>query len=200
MDLVEEVELRDGRQVRVRPLLVEDEPAYRHFVDTVSDEAQYYRFFSPRRALTEKEIAYFVHVDYHDRLALVATWGDEIVGIARYDRERDPGLAEVAFILLDDFQGFGLAGRFLRLLAEGARRNGIHRFVASVLPDNHKMLQVFVKSGMLVHRHFVDGVVEVTLRVDPEPDADPDPAPDDRAAGSGDELGAARDQERSGKA
>ena len=151
--------------------------AYRHFVDTVSDEAQYYRFFSARRALSEQEIAHFIHVDYHDRLALVVAAGDEIVGVARYDRERDPGLAEVAFVLLDGYQGNGLAGRLLRLLAVGARRNDIHRFIAAVLPDNQKMLRAFSKSGMQLHRHFVDGIVEVTLLVDlPEESAEPDQA------------------------
>jgi len=189
MDLAEDVALRDGRRVALRPLLAEDEPAYRRFVGAVSDEAQYYRFFSPRRSLSEQEIAHFVHVDYHDRLAIVAVVGDDIVGIARYDRERDPGLAEVAFILLDEYQGFGLAGRMLQLLATGARRNAIHRFTASVLPDNQKMLRVFTKSGLLLHRHFVDGIVEVTMRVDLD---EPDPQPG--------RPGGPDDQERSGKA
>jgi RimJ/RimL family protein N-acetyltransferase len=175
MDLVEEVELRDGQHVVLRPLLVEDDAAYRRFVGAVSDEAQYYRFFSPRRSLSELEIAHFVHVDYHDRLALVAACGDELVGVARYDRERDPVLAEIAFIVLDSYQGHGLAGRLLRLLAAGARRNAIHRFTASVLPDNQKMLHVFAKSGMLLHRTFVDGIVEVTLRVDRPDDVPGDP-------------------------
>ena len=178
------LDLGDGRTVHLRPLVPDDDPAYRLFAASLSAESIYYRFFSPRNTLTEREIDHFLHVDYCDRFAVVAVDGDKIVGVGRYDRSLhappDPSAtsttsttgttiaanadaAEVAFVVADDYQGHGIAGEMLRVLARAARRNGMSRFVASVLPDNHKMLQVFADSGWVVERHFEDGVIDIAL-------------------------------------
>jgi RimJ/RimL family protein N-acetyltransferase len=173
----EHVALPDGRRLLLRPLLVSDDRAYRLFVRTLSARSQYYRFFSPRRDLSEREIDHFLHVDYLDRLALVAVHRrgedgdgedeDEIVAVARYDRaSAEPDEAEVAFIVRDDFQGQGIAPRLLRLLAVVARRRGIRRFAATVLPDNQRMLKVFAASGWLTGRRLEDGIIVVSLDID----------------------------------
>jgi RimJ/RimL family protein N-acetyltransferase len=170
------VTLPDGRGILLRPLLVTDERAYRLFVATLSARSQYYRFFSARRDLTEREIDHFLHVDYVDRLALVAVHrpsdgeraGDgEIVAVSRYDRTGDdPLAAEVAFIVRDDFQGRGIAPHLLRLMAVAAHRQGIRRFVATVLPDNVRMLKVFAATGWVTARRLEDGAIAVTLDID----------------------------------
>ena len=158
------VTLPDGRAIRLRPLLVSDEAAYRGFVATVSPRSQYYRFFTPRRVLTEREIDHFLHVDHLDRVALVATHGADIVAVARYDRDtEDPAAAEVAFIVRDDFQRQGIAPRLLHVLGEVARDNGIDRLLATVLPDNSAMLKVFAATGWVTGRHFQDGAIAVTM-------------------------------------
>jgi RimJ/RimL family protein N-acetyltransferase len=170
------LDLDDGRTVHLRPLVPTDDPAYRLFAASLSAESIYYRFFSPRNTLTEREIDHFLHVDYLDRFAVVAVDGDKIVGVGRYDRPHPvessgatgdvsaaADAAEVAFVVADDYQGHGIAGEMLRVLARAARRNGITRFVASVLPDNHKMLQVFADSGWVVERHLEDGVIDIAL-------------------------------------
>jgi len=178
-----ELTLRDGGTVQLRPLVPEDDPAYRDFAAGLSPESIYFRFFSPRNTLTEREIEHFLHLDYVDRFAIVALHGERIVGVGRYDRSRhetapsDPPMAtqaaegplpidaELAFVVTDDYQGNGIATEMLRLLARAARANGITRFVAQVLPDNHKMLQVFADSGWNTERHFEDGVIEIALGI-----------------------------------
>jgi RimJ/RimL family protein N-acetyltransferase len=162
------ITLPDGRPVRLRPLLVTDEPAYRQFVATVSPRSQYYRFFTPRRVLSEAEIDHFLHVDHANREALVAVHGADIVAVARYDRDSDdPDAAEVAFIVRDDFQGQGIGPRLLRLMAELAPRHGIGRFVATVLPDNAPMLKVFANTGWVTSRRFQDGAIAVRMDLPP---------------------------------
>jgi RimJ/RimL family protein N-acetyltransferase len=165
--------LPDGRRLRLRPLLVDDEPAYRRFVRSLSRRSQYYRFFSPRLDLTEREISHFLHVDYLDRMALVAVDDGEIVAVSRYDRTGDdPGAGEVAFVVRDDVQGMGVAPRLLRLMAVAAHQQGIRRFEATVLPDNQPMLKVFARSGWLVHRTLENGAITITLDIDrPEVEA-----------------------------
>lgn len=50
------------------------------------------------------------------------------------------GPAEVAFAVGDGLHGQGIATTMLAHLAEVAMANGIDRFVADVLPGNHRMV------------------------------------------------------------
>jgi RimJ/RimL family protein N-acetyltransferase len=79
----------------------------------------------------------------------------------------------VAFVISDDQQGNGIAGAMLRLLADVARRHDITRLVASVLPDNHRMLHVFDKSGWVVARRFVDGALHIVMDIGAGPGSAP---------------------------
>ncbi len=163
-----------GATIHLRPITHDDDPAYREFALSLSPEAIYYRFFSPRSKLTEAEIAHFLTVDYTNRLAIVALDAGRIVGVGRYDRVDETTDAEVAFIVNDGYQGYGIASTMLRLLARAGRRHGITRLLASVLPDNKKMLGVFASSGWLISRHFEEGVIEVALDIERMDSIDPD--------------------------
>lgn len=164
-DLRQHLVLPDGRRVLLRPIRPEDEAAYRKFALLLSATSIYYRFFSPRSSLTEQEIDHFLHVDHVNRYATVALDEDAgtIVGVGRFDRLEDPDEAEVAFVVADDYQNEGIATAMLRLLGQAALEVGITRLVASVLPDNHKMLAVFHGSEWLKDRRFEEGVIEVDL-------------------------------------
>src|SRR5436853_485653 len=66
-----------------------------------SAESIYFRFFGARPRLSEAEVEHFVHVDGHDRMAFVALLGDDLIGVARYDRLAGRSDAEVAFFVDD---------------------------------------------------------------------------------------------------
>jgi acyl-CoA synthetase (NDP forming)/GNAT superfamily N-acetyltransferase len=110
----------------------------------------------------------FTTVDHVDRVALVATVGESIVGIGRYDVVA-PGRAELAFTVRDDHQGRGLGSVLLEHLAAVARAAGIETFVAEVLADNRRMLRTFVEAGYRPTQHISDGVVTLTFDVEPTP-------------------------------
>src|SRR6478735_2464138 len=161
-----DVVLRDGTVAHVRPITPDDAEGIRHFHSLQSAESIYLRFFAPLRELSERDIYRFTHVDYRDRVALVATLDGEIIGIGRYDRI-DPGSAEVAFNISDHYQGKGIGSVMLEHLAAIAQEMGINRFVAEVLPQNRKMLTVFKEAGYEVTHHIEDGVVEVSFDISP---------------------------------
>ncbi len=75
-------------------------------------------------------MTYLFEVDYKDHFVWVMTEGEEgpVVADARFVRdETDATVAEVAFIVGDDYQGRGV-GRFLMAaLAVAARGDGIRR-------------------------------------------------------------------------
>jgi RimJ/RimL family protein N-acetyltransferase len=159
-------QLRNGKQVEIRALRPDDEAALIAAVRRASPQAIYRRFFGPRRDFSEQEIAYFVNVDFVSHVALVAVVEEggrpAIVGGARYIVVQ-PGQAEVAFVVIDAYQGQGLGTLLMRHLAALARAAGLRQLVAEVLPDNASMLKVFEKSGLRVGTKREPQVVHVAL-------------------------------------
>ncbi|MDP1820068.1 MAG: GNAT family N-acetyltransferase, partial [Acidimicrobiales bacterium] len=146
-DFETDVVLADGATAHVRPIRPEDGPRITEFHGRQSPQSIYYRYFSPRPRLSERDLDRLTSVDYVDRMALVALRGDVLIGVARYDRWRHRSEAEVAFFVDDANHGRGLATILLERLAVRARDVGLTGFTASVLPDNRKMIGVFVQAG-----------------------------------------------------
>ena len=156
--------LRDGRQVEIRALRPTDADGLKAAVARISSESLYRRFFGPKRFFSEKEVAHFTNVDFVTHIALVAVAGSEIVAGGRYFIAR-PGAAELAFAIVDEFQGQGLGTALLRHLIAIARSSGLNELVANVLPDNRAMLAVFQNCGLSVTTRREHGVVNVTLQL-----------------------------------
>jgi len=165
-----DVVLRDGGTAHVRPIRPDDADRLRRFHSRLSEETIYFRFFSLLRELTDREIEHFTVVDYVDRVALIATVGEEMIGVVRYERI-DRSTAEVAFNIEDAHQGRGLGSVFLEHIAAAARERGISRFVADVLPANHKMLRVFEDAGYVVTHAMDEGVVRLSFDLEPTEDS-----------------------------
>ncbi|HEY3534649.1 MAG TPA: GNAT family N-acetyltransferase, partial [Pedococcus sp.] len=161
-----DVVLRDGSVAHLRPITPGDADAVRRFHAGQSDESIYMRFFAPLRQLSDRDVTRFTHVDHHDRVALVATVRDDIIGIGRYDRVT-PSSAEVAFNISDSYQGRGIGSVLLEHLAVIGWESGVNEFVAEVLPQNRKMLSVFTDAGYEVSRRFEDGVVSLRFQIEP---------------------------------
>ena len=158
--------MKDGTVAHVRPITPADGEALRRFHAGQSDESIYLRFFAPLKTLSDKDVYRFTHVDYTDRVALVVTMQDDIIGVGRYDRI-DARSAEVAFNISDHYQGKGIGSVLLEHLAAVAQEFGITKFTAEVLPQNRKMLKVFGEAGYEVSRRIEDGVVEVEFDIEP---------------------------------
>jgi len=165
-----DVVLRDGGTAHLRPILPTDADRLRRFYDRLSDETIYNRFFSLYRNISDRDVERFTVVDHHDRAALIATIGTEMIGVVRYERI-DADEAEVAFNIEDAHQGRGLGSVFLEHIAAAARERGISRFVADVLPANRKMLRVFSDAGYVVGQAFDDGVVRLSFDLEPTEDS-----------------------------
>ena len=66
-----DVVLRDGHTVRMRSIQPSDAERIERFHERQSPESIYFRFFSPRPQLSERDIRHFTHVDHRDRVAFV---------------------------------------------------------------------------------------------------------------------------------
>ena len=165
--------LRNGTAVLIRAIRPDDRERIIAAFHKLDAETIYTRFFSAKKELSEADLGRIDAADFEHAVVLVATLGsgaDEIIiGGGAYtvlDRPGQPKTAEVSFTIEEDYQGLGLSGLFMRLLAQIGREHGIQRFEAEVLAGNPAMLKVFQRSGLPMTRQVEDGVVHVVMALD----------------------------------
>jgi acetyltransferase len=160
--------LADGTALLVRPIRPEDAQMELAFVEALSDQSRYFRFFSAQNTLSPKMLARLTQVDYDHELALVAVRqrpaGEEIVGVARYMPLPDGKSCEFAVTIADVLHGKGLGTLLMRRLVDAARNTGFGIMVGEILATNEKMLQLARGLGFALQPHAEDrGVVEARL-------------------------------------
>jgi RimJ/RimL family protein N-acetyltransferase len=134
----------------------------------LSDRSRRLRFHGSKPRLPEAEVEALADVGCCGREAVGATdlVTGEVVGIARFVRdEDDPHAAEVAFEVVDSCQGRGVGGRLLHELTSLAKRDGIERFTAFVLPGNEGALALLRSVGRVAGSSFVDGAHELVVEL-----------------------------------
>jgi GNAT superfamily N-acetyltransferase len=160
--------LHNGQRIEIRALRPEDRTDFLAAVEQIGARSRYRRFFHPKRHFTDKEVAFYLNVDFVNHVALVAVGEEDgklvIVGGGRYGISQ-PGMAELAFAVVDQCQGQGIGAALLRHLIVIARKAGLKELTAEVLPDNMPMLKVFEKSGLPLSTKLESQVVHVTLRL-----------------------------------
>ena len=163
----EDVILRDGSTLRLRPPTESDAQAVVDFFAALSPESRYLRFHGTTD-VDARAAESFLHTDWDERGSLLGELaGEGVVALATFVRLRDPHRAEVAFAVADRLQGRGIGTRLLERLAAHAARAGIEEFVAQVLPQNRAMQGVFADAGFAVRRKLEDGVLEYRLEITP---------------------------------
>ena len=158
--------LRDEQQVEIRALRPEDRDDLITAVDRTSDRSLYRRFFGLKRSFTDQEAAFFVNVDFITHVALLALIHEQgrsvIAGGGRYI-VMEPGQAELALAVVDEYQGRGIGRALLRHLSSIARAAGIRILIAEVLPENAPMLKLFKTSGLQLSTKREGQLVHVTI-------------------------------------
>jgi ribosomal protein S18 acetylase RimI-like enzyme len=142
--------LRDGRPVKIRALRPDDRADMLAAIGRTSMQSLQRRFFVPKKGFSERELAFFLDIDFETHVALVAQIDEDghpiIAGGGRYIVVQ-PGHAEIAFVVVDDYQGQGIGTILMRHLAVLARDAGLKELIAEVLPENSAMLKLFKKFG-----------------------------------------------------
>jgi len=159
-------QMRDGRAVEIRALRPDDKDDMLAAVGRTGTQSLQRRFFVVKRGFSEKEIAFFMNIDFANHVALVAL-ADEgerkvIIGGGRYIIT-EPGEAEIAFVVIDDYQGQGIGTLLMRHLAVIALKAGLKALIADVLPENAAMRKVFGKFGFQARRGTDPQVVHLVL-------------------------------------
>ena len=161
--------LRDGREVEIRALRPDDKDDMLAAVGRTGTQSLQRRFFAVKRGFSEKEIAFFMNIDFSNHVALVALADEDgrpaIIGGGRYIIV-EPGQAEIAFVVIDAYQGQGVGTLLMRHLAAIARSAGLKELIAEVLPENTAMRKVFSKFGFKHGSGRGPQVVHLVLKLD----------------------------------
>lgn len=161
--------LKNGLQVTIRAIRPDDIQKLIAAFKELDERTVYLRFFGAKQ-VSHRDLTEAADVDFVRTVALVVCVqdgpGEKIIGGGRYitfGEVEPPDMAEVAFMVEEDYHGFGIASRVLRHLAGIAKDKGVVEFHAEVLPENKGMLAVFDRSGFPVKREYDGGVMHVTL-------------------------------------
>jgi len=159
--------LRNGTRVLVRPIRLSDEEPLQRLLYELSDESRYLRFMCHKSAHPHEEIQKLVDSDYAASMALVACepTGGDLIATARYDVDPGTGLAEIAFVVRDDWQRLGIGTCLMRRMVEIGRSRGVQGFSADVLTRNWGMMLVFQQSGLPVQTRFEGGVYHLEMQL-----------------------------------
>lgn len=151
---IEGIRLRDGTPAVTRKIVPEDGEWLSKGLKRLSPEGHAFRFLHYRSRFTEEELHYLTHCDFVDHIALILaivdTEGREIdkVGVARSIRTKDdPQIAEVAIVLVDEWQHKGGGAALLGHLARLAWTSGIRRWQSFSLADNFAAPKLLEKFG-----------------------------------------------------
>ncbi|AGW92952.1 MULTISPECIES: GNAT family N-acetyltransferase [Cupriavidus] len=157
--------LRDGRQVVLRPIRVQDKAGLLAAFHRLSEDSRYTRFMASMRELPDAMLESATHPVAGREFALVAVADDgeagTIVGGARYAAGPGSDTCEFAVTVADDWHGVGLAKCLMQSLIGVARAAGYRNMEGFVLASNTSMRGLARKLG------FVDTVCpdDGTLRV-----------------------------------
>ena len=157
--------LRDGTEVVVRPMERRDREAVQAMHERCSPASRRARYFSPKPTLSQRALELFCEPSHG--LTLVAQGPDgSILALAHLMHAVDPGVAELALLVEDAWQGRGLGRALTDLLLVPARERGVVELRATVLADNARMRRLLTSLGGRVRRTDEPGTLEIRLRLD----------------------------------
>jgi RimJ/RimL family protein N-acetyltransferase len=163
----QEVALRDGRRVLIRPVLLSDAPELAEAIKTADRDTLRSRFLGGPPRVTPKLLAHLTVVDYVQRFVLVAI--DMATGrgvaIARYEPAGE-GVADVAVVVRPEWRRLGLATVLVLLLAKAAAERGIHTFSASYLAENRPVAALVEDAGGMGRQVIEQGIAEFSVALD----------------------------------
>jgi acetate---CoA ligase (ADP-forming) len=168
----EELILKDGSSILVRPITEDDVAAWMAFVGRLGDKAVWMNFHHDDPTKMDSEDAVrFCRIDHKNTFALVAEVlrgkQRDIVGIGCYYRIHCKRSAEIALAIEDSYRGKGLGTGILEKLAQSALSNDIAMFEADVPRENQKMMDVLRDYGFHTTADLEGGIYHVTFPLGP---------------------------------
>jgi GNAT superfamily N-acetyltransferase len=143
--------LKNNKTVEFRPILPSDEFSYRNFFYSLQEKTVFFRFFYKIKTFSHEVIQqHWASVDYRKNISLIGLvmrgGHKEIIAIGSYAATEEKDIAEVAFVVREDYQNMGIASYLMQQLENIAKKNNYRGFEATVLNENQAMARAFKKN------------------------------------------------------
>ena len=171
-ELRKAIVLNDGTKVLLRPIKPSDVTMKQHLFYSLSKDSVAKRYFGSLKAMPLKRVWPYVTIDYENEMSIVAVVTEEeqenIIAIGSYSRIPRTNLAEVSFLVRDDWQNRGVGTHIFSYLVEIAKNRGLDGFTAWVLKDNIRMMHVFKQSAYPMNYRVEGDLYYVTIKFKPQ--------------------------------
>lgn len=147
--------LKDGREIRLRPIRPEDAGRLQQLFNSLTPEDRRKRLFSSMRELPDELAARLTQIDYDREMVLVALDPDDpdlLWGGARIAADADNRRAEYSVTIRSDKQGLGLGRICFERVLDYAKSRGIEEVWGTVLAENEGMLGLAERLGFTRRR------------------------------------------------
>lgn len=167
VELEENIVLKDGTEVLLRPILPEDEPLHADFIHRVSKEDLYKRFFSDVGEFNHEALANFTQIDFDREIAFVVVRKEQgvpaIIGVSRALINPENTDAEFAILIRSDLKGVGLGRILMTKVIDYCRTKQTKQMSGMTMPTNRGMLTLAQKLGFELDISFEDGTADMVL-------------------------------------
>ena len=169
-ELEQRLVLDEGKEIALRPIRPEDEPALRAGFEKLSPSDVRMRFFAPLKELDHRLASRLSQIDYTREMAFVAydpEAGDgDFWGVVRINSDPDGTRAEFAVVVRSDIKRRGLGCTLLEQIIAYSRDQGIAEIWGTVLAENKPMLALARKLGFAVAAEAEDpAIMKVVLEL-----------------------------------
>ncbi len=162
LHLEEIVKIKD-QSITLRPSKPVDERRIQEHYYSMQREDIVSRFFHEKRSFVHDQIDSTFEIDYVNDLTLIAVVGEvgfgKVIGVGEYLRNPIVNMAEIAFSVSREYQGYGIAKLLELKLAEAAKANGIKGLIAYTSPENKGMIKLFNKLPYKVRTEYEDDML-----------------------------------------
>ena len=162
----ETVTLGDRSHVVIRTLCSGEAPIVREIFDAMSEQSRRQRFIGPKPRLSQRDLELLASIDHENHVAVVALdpATGRALGEAHLVRDSvDPNVAEVAFGVVDAWQGRRLGTCLAERLVRRARELGVARLRATVFAENRRSKALLRRQGSVIDTRFDGASIELLV-------------------------------------
>lgn len=148
------VRLKDGREVTIRFLTIDDKERLLKMFSSMSKEALRWSMAPYTREVIERWMK-----NIQNLVPLVAEHDSLIIGYAsifKFTHPRRKGIGDLLIYLHQDFHGVGLGTVMTEVLLELAKEHGIHKLSLYVVADNEIGVHLYEKFGFEIEGKMKD--------------------------------------------
>lgn len=153
-EYIKTIQLKNGLQVTLRPILPEDEPlavAFHRELSEHSVRQRYFEFLSLDERVAHERLVRICFNDFDREIATVAEIkqgsNHQIIGIARLSIIPGTRFAKLTMMIADAYHRLGLGHNFLSHLLQIAEQEKLQKITAVILSENEGMITLCKQFG-----------------------------------------------------